>query len=191
MASRKARQSRTEISASRSTCWFWLPSLQRAFIRTTDLNRRPGGFIPHLKVLMLSPIQRALLNIFRCIWLISLTNRSQAARRSAIPKNCVLIAAGFWNVPPRRAPNSSQPPHRGVSHAKWCKAIRNRTSRLLQSGMSTDQRKRRLFPASRPVPKGFQSTKRNYERNLALARAEAQIGNTVAAESYPARRTLL
>ena len=53
-----------------------------------------------------------------------------------------------------------------------------------QPGMSTDQRKLWLFPASRPVPKGFQSTKRNYERNLALARAEAQIGNTVAAESY-------
>ena len=56
--------------------------------------------------------------------------------------------------------------------------------RLLQPGMSTDQRKRRLFSASRPVPKGFQSTERNYERYLALARAEAQIGNTVAAESY-------
>jgi hypothetical protein len=53
-----------------------------------------------------------------------------------------------------------------------------------QPGMSTDQRKRWLFPASRLVPKGFQSVKRNYERYLALARAEAQIGYKVAAERY-------
>ena len=38
--------------------------------------------------------------------------------------------------------------------------------------------------SSRPEPNGFQNMKRSYERYLALARAEAQNGNTVAAENY-------
>jgi hypothetical protein len=37
---------------------------------------------------------------------------------------------------------------------------------------------------ARPEPKSSQNAQRNYERYLALARAEAQIGNTVAAENY-------
>jgi Domain of unknown function (DUF4167) len=36
----------------------------------------------------------------------------------------------------------------------------------------------------RPEPKSFQNAQRNYERYLALARAEAQIGNMVGAENY-------
>ena len=38
--------------------------------------------------------------------------------------------------------------------------------------------------SSRPEPKGFQNMKLSYERYLALARAEAQSGNLVAAENY-------
>jgi hypothetical protein len=38
--------------------------------------------------------------------------------------------------------------------------------------------------AARPGPKGSQNAQRNYERYLALARAEAQNGNTVGAENY-------
>jgi hypothetical protein len=38
--------------------------------------------------------------------------------------------------------------------------------------------------ATRPEPKSSQNAQRNYERYLALARAEAQIGNTVGAENY-------
>jgi hypothetical protein len=38
--------------------------------------------------------------------------------------------------------------------------------------------------AARREPKGSQNAQRNYERYLALARAEAQIGNTVGAENY-------
>jgi hypothetical protein len=38
--------------------------------------------------------------------------------------------------------------------------------------------------AARPEPKSPQNAQRSYERYLALARAEAQIGNTVGAESY-------
>jgi uncharacterized protein DUF4167 len=38
--------------------------------------------------------------------------------------------------------------------------------------------------AARPEPKSFQNAQRNYERYLALAGAEAQIGNTVGAENY-------
>jgi len=41
-----------------------------------------------------------------------------------------------------------------------------------------------LSSASGPEPNGFQSMKQSYERCLALARAEAQNGNTVAAENY-------
>ena len=39
--------------------------------------------------------------------------------------------------------------------------------------------KRWTSSAARPEPKGSQNAQRNYERYLALARAEAQIGNTV------------
>jgi hypothetical protein len=38
--------------------------------------------------------------------------------------------------------------------------------------------------APRPDSKSSQNAQRNYERYLALARAEAQIGNTVGAENY-------
>jgi Domain of unknown function (DUF4167) len=38
--------------------------------------------------------------------------------------------------------------------------------------------------ATRPEIKSSQNAQRSYERYLALARAEAQIGNTVGAESY-------
>jgi hypothetical protein len=44
--------------------------------------------------------------------------------------------------------------------------------------------KRWTSGAARPEPKSSQNAQRNYERYLALARAEAQIGNTVGAESY-------
>jgi len=38
--------------------------------------------------------------------------------------------------------------------------------------------------AARPELRNSQNAQRNYERFLALARAEAQIGNTVGAENY-------
>jgi hypothetical protein len=38
--------------------------------------------------------------------------------------------------------------------------------------------------AARPEPKNSQSAQRSYERYLALAHAEAQLGNTIGAESY-------
>ena len=44
--------------------------------------------------------------------------------------------------------------------------------------------KRWTSSAPRPEPVGPQNARRNYERYLALARAEAQIGNTVGAENY-------
>jgi len=44
--------------------------------------------------------------------------------------------------------------------------------------------KRWTSSAARPEPKSSQNAQRNYERYLALARAEAQTGNTVAAENY-------
>ena len=44
--------------------------------------------------------------------------------------------------------------------------------------------KRWISSAVRSEPKGSQNAQRNYERYLALARAEALIGNTVGAENY-------
>ena len=44
--------------------------------------------------------------------------------------------------------------------------------------------KRWTSSAGRSEPKGSQNAQRNYERYLALARAEALIGNTVGAENY-------
>jgi hypothetical protein len=38
--------------------------------------------------------------------------------------------------------------------------------------------------ATRTDPTTSQNAQRNYERYLALARAEAQIGNTIGAENY-------
>jgi hypothetical protein len=51
--------------------------------------------------------------------------------------------------------------------------------------MSSNARSNRWTSnAARPEPRGSQSAQRNYERYLALAHAEAQLGNTVGAESY-------
>ena len=44
--------------------------------------------------------------------------------------------------------------------------------------------KRWTSNAARAEPKSSQSAQRNHERYLALARAEAQIGNMVGAENY-------
>jgi hypothetical protein len=44
--------------------------------------------------------------------------------------------------------------------------------------------KRWTSNAARSESKSSQNAQRNYERYLALARAEAQIGNTVGAENY-------
>ena len=44
--------------------------------------------------------------------------------------------------------------------------------------------KRWTSSATRPEPKSSQNAQRNYERYLALAHAEAQIGNMVGAENY-------
>ena len=44
--------------------------------------------------------------------------------------------------------------------------------------------KRWTSSVARPEPKSSQNAQRDYERYLALARAEAQIGNTVGAENY-------
>jgi len=45
-------------------------------------------------------------------------------------------------------------------------------------------RSRRWTSTARSESKSSQNAQRNYERYLALARAEAQIGNTVGAENY-------
>jgi hypothetical protein len=49
---------------------------------------------------------------------------------------------------------------------------------------SAARSKRWTSNAARPEPKNSQNAQRSYERYLALARAEAQLGNTIGAESY-------
>jgi Domain of unknown function (DUF4167) len=49
---------------------------------------------------------------------------------------------------------------------------------------SAARSKRWASNAARSEPKGSQNAQRSYERYLALARAEAQLGNTIGAESY-------
>jgi hypothetical protein len=44
--------------------------------------------------------------------------------------------------------------------------------------------RRRKSSAGRPDPQNLQNAQRNYERYVSLARAEAQIGNTIGAENY-------
>ena len=46
------------------------------------------------------------------------------------------------------------------------------------------QAKRWISAAPRREQKSFQDLKKNYDRYLALARAEAQNGNSIAAENY-------
>jgi uncharacterized protein DUF4167 len=43
--------------------------------------------------------------------------------------------------------------------------------------------KRRTSNAARPEPRSSQNAQRSYDRYLALAHAEAQLGNTIGAES--------
>jgi Domain of unknown function (DUF4167) len=52
------------------------------------------------------------------------------------------------------------------------------------AGSFAARSKRWTSSPARPDPKNSQSAQRNYERYLALARAEAQIGNTIGAENY-------
>ena len=73
--------------------------------------------------------------------------------------------------------------YEGVSHANGSKTIMNmRQPRPAAS--FTVRPKRWTSSAARPDPVSSQNARRNYERYLALARAEAQLGNTVGAENY-------
>ena len=51
-------------------------------------------------------------------------------------------------------------------------------------GQTGGGRSQRWVSGAGPAPTSSPSAQRNYERYLALARAEAQNGNTVAAENY-------
>src|SRR6266403_1477609 len=52
------------------------------------------------------------------------------------------------------------------------------------AGSYAGRSKRWSSSAARPEPQGSHNAQRNYERYLALARAEAQSGNLIAAENY-------
>ncbi len=59
-----------------------------------------------------------------------------------------------------------------------------RITRARQSRSASLGRNHWKSTAARPEPRGSQDAQRTYEQYLALARTEAQIGNTVGAENY-------
>ena len=69
--------------------------------------------------------------------------------------------------------------YQGVSHAKWLKA--NHASAPIRPGAVTQPVDVECY-ASRANES--QNAQRTYEQYMALARAEAQIGNMVGAENY-------
>ena len=62
--------------------------------------------------------------------------------------------------------------------------IMKSTHRPKPAGRFAARSKRWTSSVARPELKGSQNAQRNYERYLALARAEALIGNTVGSENY-------
>jgi hypothetical protein len=62
--------------------------------------------------------------------------------------------------------------------------MRNNRNSLATARPFAARPKRWISPTLTPEPKSFQDSQRSYERYLALARAEAQNGNTIAAENY-------
>jgi len=73
--------------------------------------------------------------------------------------------------------------HQEVSDANGPKTIMS--ARQPRPAASFAARSKRwTSSAARPEPKSFQNAQRNYERYLALAHAEAQLGNTIGAENY-------
>jgi hypothetical protein len=72
--------------------------------------------------------------------------------------------------------------YQGVSLANDCKTMMS--SNVNRQRHLPARSKRWTSSAGRREPIDPQNARRNYERYLALARAEAQIGNTVGAENY-------
>jgi hypothetical protein len=60
----------------------------------------------------------------------------------------------------------------------------NMNTRQPRPAGSFASRRRWSSNGARPEPKGSHNAQRNYERYLALAQAEAQAGDRVAAENY-------
>jgi hypothetical protein len=73
--------------------------------------------------------------------------------------------------------------NQGVSYAAWPKT--EMSTRQPNSAASFSARTKQRAPrVTRFEPNGAQNAKRNHERYLALARAEALAGNLVGAENY-------
>ena len=79
-----------------------------------------------------------------------------------------------------RARPASSPARQGVAMKKYQKSnVNNR-----RPGPTVGGRSQRWVSGAGSEPTSSPNAQRNYERYLALARAEAQNGNTVAAENY-------
>ena len=73
--------------------------------------------------------------------------------------------------------------YQGVSHAKWLQNHHDYAPTQI-GGVICYPLEAVDIDATRPEPVSSQNARKAYERYLALARAEAQIGNTVGAENY-------
>ena len=69
-------------------------------------------------------------------------------------------------------------------HGVAMKNHRNSNVNTRRPGPTVGGGSQRWVSGARPAPTSSSNAQRNYERYLALARAEAQGGNTVAAENY-------
>lgn len=92
------------------------------------------------------------------------------------------IVSDFFARVMRRQFSPKPTNYHGDKLANDCKTIMS--TNLNRQGHSPARSKRWTSSAARPEPIGAQNAQRNYERYLALARTEAQIGNTVGAENY-------
>jgi uncharacterized protein DUF4167 len=70
-----------------------------------------------------------------------------------------------------------------VSHAKWLKISMN-TRQPRPANAFAARSRRWTSGGDRPASNGSHDARRNYERYLALAQAQAQSGDIVAAENY-------
>jgi hypothetical protein len=69
-------------------------------------------------------------------------------------------------------------------HEAYACQSKSEKCEIAETQLRLRARKALDIATSRPEAKGFQHLQRSYERYLALAPAEAQNGNTVAAENY-------
>jgi hypothetical protein len=73
---------------------------------------------------------------------------------------------------------------KNISEPKPATAQPRPNAQQMINAMARGSQPRRTEPSGLPRARNFQNSQRNYERYLALARAEALSGDRIAAENY-------